>query len=202
MSADILTFDEASHAYRVGGVVRPSTTQVLSRLHDFGMVSAEVLKAAQERGTAVHLLTQYHDEGDLDPDSVDPDFAGYLEGWVKFCRDRNAKWKHVEWRGYSKRYGYAGTMDRVGWLQAPMTRGLMPWVIDVKTGAQAHRVWGMQTAAYRQLIGEHDPAWITARRGTVQLRADGTYNFLAWDDPDDWPAFVSLINLTNWINKA
>ena len=35
----------------------------------------------------------------------------------------------------------------------------------------------------------------------VQLRSDGTYKFLPWEDPDDWPAFLSLINLTNWVNK-
>lgn len=195
--SDILTFDEESHTYRVGGVVRPSVTQVLDRLHTFGMVPAEVLQAAQERGTTVHLLTQYHDENDLDWESIDPQFAGYLEGWRKFCADRKAKWCGVEVRGYSQRFGYAGTMDRLGYL------GAVPFVVDIKTSAQPHRVWGMQTAAYRQLAAERfDPKWITARRGTVQLRADGTYSFLAWDDPDDWPAFVSLINLTNWINKT
>lgn len=192
--SDILTFDDDTHTYRVGGVARPSVTQVLQSLHSFGMVSEDVLRAAQERGTAVHTLCEYHDQNDLDPASVG-DYGGYLDGWIAFCADRRAVWTGIECRGYSTRYGFAGTMDRRG------TLGGVPFIVDIKTSAQPHRVWGMQTAAYRQISAEEDPRWTTARRGTVQLRNDGTYNFLPWDDPDDWPAFLSLINLTNWMKK-
>lgn len=187
----ILTFDEATHTYRHNGEVRPSVTQVLSKLHDFAMVSKEVLEAAQERGTAVHKLCQFHDENDLQPESIG-DYWPYLDAWIKFCADRKAKWDGIEWQGYSTRYGYAGTMDRRGFL------GGTRYIVDIKTSAQSHPVWGMQTAAYRQLCAEQDPAWLMARRGTVQLRPNGTYTFLPWDRPDDWPAFLSLINLTNW----
>lgn len=195
--SEVLTFDEASHTYRFGGEVRPSVTQVLSSLSDFGLVPKDVLEAAQERGTSVHLLTQFHDENDLDPASIGP-YGGYLEAWVKFCADHKARWDHIELRGYSKRYGFAGTMDRAGFL------GFVPWIVDVKTSLQPHRVWGMQTAAYRQLAYEEtgDARWLTARRGTVQLRPDGTYKLLAWDEADDWIAFLSLINLINWTNKS
>jgi hypothetical protein len=192
----VLTFDADKHEYRVDGVVRPSVTQVLQKLHDFGMVPAHILEAAQERGTAVHTLTQYHDEGDLDPDSVAPEYAGYLDGWKRFCDDHKPVWNGIEWQGYSERYGFAGTMDRHGTLKG------LPWVIDIKTSLASHRVWGMQVSAYRQLLAERWPNMATCRRGTVQLRANGTYNFLAWDDPDDWPAYLSLVNLTNWSTKS
>jgi hypothetical protein len=191
-----LTFDEPTHTYRYGGVVRPSVTQVLEKLHDFSMVPKDVLEAACERGTYVHLLTQYHDEGDLATESIG-DYWPYLDAWIKFCAAHKAKWDDIEWRHYSKRYGYAGTMDRRGTLDG------VRYIVDVKTSASPHRVWGMQTAAYRQLAAEEDPKWLLARRATVQLRPEngGTYKFLAWDDPDDWGAFLSLINLTNWANK-
>jgi hypothetical protein len=191
----ILTFDEPTHTYRVGERVVPSVTQVLDRLHTFGMVSAEVLEAAKERGTNVHKLTQYHDEGDLDPATVG-EYQGYYNGWLRFLADQQPKWVGIEERGYSSRFGFAGTWDRRGAIRiAPRA------VIDVKTSLQAHRVWGMQTAAYRQIATELDPYWLTARRFTVQLRPDGTYRLIPWDDPDDWSAFLALIHLTNWSNK-
>lgn len=196
MSDELLHFDDATHTYRVGGIVKPSVTQVLSKMHDFAGVPLEVLEAAQERGTAVHLLTQYHDEGDLDEASVAPVYAGYLHGWRRFSADHCAAWLDIEAKGYSRRFGFAGTVDRRGSLKhAPRA------IVDIKTSLQPHRVWGMQTAAYRQIASEQDPDWAMARRFTVQLRADGTYSLLPWDDPDDWPAFLALITLTNWTNK-
>ena len=193
--SEVLHFDEASHTYMLGGIVRPSVTQVLGKLSDFGMVPKDVLEAAQQRGTYVHKLCEYHDLCDLDPASIG-DYQGYLDAWIRFCADHKARWDKIEHRMYSTRYGFAGTPDRRGYL------GLIPYAsVDIKTGATLHRVCGMQAAAYRQLAAEEDPRWMTARRATVQLAANGTYKFLAWDSPSDWPAFLSLINLTNWVNE-
>ena len=193
--SDVLQFDEASHTYTMGGIVRPSVTQVLGKLNDFGMVPKEVLEAACQRGTFVHKLCEFFDEEDLDLSTVGQ-YGGYLDAWIRFSADFQVKWDRIEHRMYSHRYGFAGTPDRRGWLKG------RPYAsVDIKTGKTLHRVCGMQGAAYRQLAAEEDPSWLTARRGTVQLAADGTYKFLAWDDAADWPAFVSLINLTNWVNK-
>ena len=192
----ILTFDDASHTYRVGGAVKPSVTQVLGKLSDFSMVPPDVLAAACERGTIVHKLCEYHDLNDLDPESIG-EWWKYLDAWINFCADYKAEWVHIEQPMFSHRYGYAGTPDRAGFL-----KGIRYGSVDIKTGKTLHRVCGMQGAAYRQLFAEnYGFEWLTARRATVQLRDDGTYKFLPWDDPDDWPAYLSLINLTNWSNK-
>lgn len=190
----MLTFDDATHTYRHGEKVVPSVTQCLSKLHDFGMVPKDVLEAACLRGSYVHTLTEYHDQGDLDPSSIG-EYLGYLDAWIQFCADRKAVWSGIEIRGYSERYGFAGTWDRHGTLNGAK------FVVDVKTSAAPHKVWGMQTSAYRQLLAEQDPAWVLARRATVQLRADGTYKFIEWSDPADWTAFLSLVNLINWSSK-
>lgn len=188
----MLTFDDASHTYRYNGEVRPSVTQCLSKLHDFGMVPPDVLEAAQERGTFVHKLCEYHDLQDLDSGSIG-DYWPYLDAWIAFCADHGAVWEGIEYQAYSERFGFAGTMDRYGRLKS------VPFVVDIKTSAQPHKVWGMQTAAYRQLLAERKhPTWALARRGTVQLAKTGKYKFLPWDDPQDWPAFQALITLTNW----
>lgn len=191
-----LTFDEPSHTYHYEGRVVPSVTQVLGKLHDFSMVPKDVLAAACERGTIVHKLCEYHDQGDLDPESIG-DYWPYLDAWIAFRQDYGAEWEAIEERHYSDRYGYAGTLDRRGTLRKLGGR----WIVDAKTGASLHRVCGMQLAAYRQQVAEKHPAWLLARRATVQLRPDGTYLFREWTDPDDWSAFLSLIHLTNWSTK-
>ncbi|WP_114973371.1 hypothetical protein [Rhodoferax ferrireducens] len=190
----MLTFNEELHQYQYNGVVKPSVTAVLSRLHDFGMVPVDVLEAACQRGSYVHKLTEYHDEGDLDDSSVGT-YRGYLDAWIKFCADHKAVWTGIEAQCYSERFGFAGTMDRRGHLAN------VPYIIDIKTSLQPHKVWGMQTAAYRQLSAEEDSLWMLARRATVQLRPDGTYKFIPWDSPQDWPAFQALITLSNWSNS-
>jgi len=193
----MLTFDESSHTYRWSGVPVPSVTQCLSKLHDFGMVPKDVLQAACERGTIVHKLCEFHDQQDLDAGSVG-DYWPYLDAWIDFCNDYGAEWSGIEERHYSQRFGFAGTMDRRGRLR----RIPANWVIDVKTSAQAHRVWGMQLSAYRQLLFENvGSEWAMARRGSVQLSKDGKYRFVEWSDPDDWRAFCALITLNTWTSK-
>jgi hypothetical protein len=192
----MLTFEENTHTYRHGDKVVPSVTQLLGRLHSFGMVPADVLAAACARGTFVHTLCQFHDEGDLDGSSVG-EYQGYLDAWVNFCDAYKAEWFGVELQGYSERYGYAGTMDRYGVLNGS------PFVIDIKTSLSSHPVWNMQLTAYRQLLAETvDAKWALARLGTVQLRPDGTYKLIEWSDPDAWPAFLALISLINWSTKS
>jgi hypothetical protein len=191
----MLDFNDELHQYTFNGVVKPSVTQCLSKLHDFGLVRKDILEAACQRGSFVHTLCEYHDENDLDSASIGI-YAGYLDAWIAFCADYKAVWEGIEVRGYSERYGYAGTWDRHGLLNGAK------FVCDIKTSQASHPVWGLQTAAYRQLKAETDSSWMLARRATVQLRPDGTYKFIEWTDPTDWTTFLSLINLINWSQKS
>lgn len=193
-----LAFNEPNHEYRWNGERVPSVTQLLDPMTDWGMVDPEIMEHARQRGTAVHQLCQFHDEKDLDPTSVGS-YGGYLAAWVNWQRDYGATFLAIEERGYSPIYRFAGTPDREAVLNHRVYKG--EWVIDIKTAGVAHRVWGMQTAAYRHLISLKRPNWLFARRATVQLFDFGEYKFLPWDDPDDWPAFQALLTLTAWSKK-
>lgn len=80
----MLEFDSSSHTYRVGGVVVPSVTQILSPLVDFSMVTPDVLAAKAAIGTAVHLACELYDMDDLIEYDLDPVLVPYFEGWKKF----------------------------------------------------------------------------------------------------------------------
>lgn len=196
-----LTFDEPSHTYRFDGRVVPSVTQLLDKLHDFSGVPLEILEAAKSRGTYVHQMCEMFDRDELDIPRVPEQYLGYLNAWESFTVEYGPRWDGIEERGYSRAFGFAGTMDRHGALPLKFSP-LVRWIVDIKTSADDHPVWGMQTAAYRQIKAEQDLQYALARRATVQLRADGRFKFITWDEPEDWPAFQALITLSNWSHKC
>ena len=189
----MLTFDPSNHSYRFSGRPVPSVTQLLQHLHSFEGVPHDVLEAAKERGTAVHLTTELFDKDDLVEDTLDPVLTGYLKGWRQFKADHKARFVGIEKRVYHPTFRYAGTYDRKGYLDG----GPEVWRLDIKTSIQSHPVWGLQTAAYERA----DNPLPGDRRGTVQLRPDGTYRFHEWTDAADWPTFVSLASLHHWTQK-
>lgn len=187
----MLTFDQDTHTYHWNGQRVPGVTSILKALHSFDGVPADVLKAAGERGTAVHLCCEYLDRGILDESSIDPAISGYVDAWRLFCAEMRPEWSHIEHQCYHEALRYAGTFDRAGRM------GGDKWLLDIKTSAAAHRVWGVQTAAYTNAAKLTDH-----RRGTVQLRADGTYRLIEWKEPTDFPTFCALLTVNNFLARV
>lgn len=184
---DELTFDESSHTYRFRGTAVPGVTGVIQSLHSFAGIPRAILIEAAARGTAVHLATQFFDEGDLDESSLSEAVGTRVEGWKRFVADMRPEWLAIEVRLLHRVHLYAGTADRFAILKGE------PWVIDIKTAQSSHPVWGLQTAAYAQAANLPE-----CRRGTVQLLPDGTYRLREWSDPSDFPTFLSALNLNRW----
>jgi len=181
-----LTFDAGKHEYQKSGRRVPSVTQLLGKLHSFAGIPQDILKAACERGTAVHLCCEYHDHGDLDESSIDPKIAGYVDAWRLFTSEKKPQWTEIEKLDYHP-LGYAGAWDRGGSMDGEDV------TIDIKTAIQSHPVWGCQLSAYNML--RRKPG---ARRFTVQLRKDGKYKLIEWKSVDDWPLFLALLTLHNF----
>jgi hypothetical protein len=189
MSAELL-FDEAEHRYEIGGRVLPSVTQVIDRYNDFSMVGDETMANARERGRLVHLVTQLYDEDDLDERSVGDELLPYLAGWKKFKAETGFIVKEIEMRRGSVVLGFAGTLDRFGLM------GQKDWVVDIKAGLVPDTA-GVQTAAYRKLVGGTYVDHI--KRGTVQLKPNGTYVLMEWRREDDWLTFSHMLNVHRWL---
>ena len=60
-----LEFIESSHTYVCDGIILPSITQIIGRLNPnkYAYVRADVLKAAAEKGVAMHTLIQDYELG-------------------------------------------------------------------------------------------------------------------------------------------
>lgn len=193
----MLTFDDPTHTYRWNGVVVPSVTQALNALHPFGsFVTPEMLEAARLRGTNVHLMCQFYDEDRLDRSEFVESELAYLPAWERFLRDVQPNWNAVECRFFNPDYSYAGTPDREGVLEA--FHPTDEWIIDIKTSAEKHPVWGPQTAAYERgrRIGNK-----VKRRASVRLRPDGTFAFDEWRSPKDWAVFLSALTIHQFMKE-
>jgi hypothetical protein len=191
----MLLFDEATHTYTYNGKVVPSVTQIIKAagLADWSMVKPEVLEAARNRGVAVHRMIELHVKDTLDYSTLDPALLPYLEGWMAFERDHDVEVIGSEVPVYSKRYGYAGTLDMV--LKVDETHGT--W--DIKSGVMLPTT-GLQLAGYSEAHAPGSDIYQSTRRG-LQLTDTGKYKITKFDNQNDLNVFLSCLNIYNWRNK-
>ena len=183
-------FEEERHLYFVNGVQIPSVSALMRPLTDlvYGPIDKEVLKAAQVFGTSVHACTEYDDEGDLDPASVEPEWQPYLDAYRKWRADTRPEILHIDDRlGCSK---YAGTLDRICRINGQL------WVVDLKTTSAIHPHVGVQLAAYVALAEKFYGG--IYRRAALQLRGDGTYKVHEFTSYKDEICFNALLVIYHW----
>jgi len=183
----LLEYDNATHTYKVDGVVYPSVTQVL---REAGLIDDTwFTEEGAERGKEVALITELYDKGELDEallTKTRPQYMGYLEAWKKFLRERVFVVVTIEERLYEHAYCYAGTSDR----RVSLIDGTGRTLVEIKTGAKAwwHRY---QTAAYMAVRG-------ALNRMAVYLKPDGKYTCDPHDDyPHDIDVFRAALCIAN-----
>jgi hypothetical protein len=199
-----LVFDPLLHRYALDGMpLARSVTGVLrdSGLVDFSHIPPTILDAARVRGTTVHQAVHYYNERDLDLAAFEldfPDYAPYLQAWLKFRSQRTFLPVLSEHRVASRRYQLAGTVDALGLLDGGAV------LLDFATGDPAYCAKDLQTAAYLSLAREwadEDPLLAAflerhplVRRYAVRLRADATFTLEAYADPTDTRQFFTLVD--------
>lgn len=186
-----LQFDPAAHIYTVDGIQVPSVTEVLSDVGiiDYSHLPDATREMALDRGRAVHLATQFDDEGDLDEASIPEAHRGYLEAWRRFRRECRFHPELIEHRGFHPVHKYAGTLDRTGNLGGNVVNCLL----DIKTN-DAQEWVRYQLAAYAAFF-DSPRKYI---RMSVELHADGSYRlkeFACRHWQSDMNVFVSALNV-------
>ena len=187
----MIEFDELTHTYRMSGVVVPSVTQVLAdvRLIDLSMVPEHFLEKACEFGGIVHKATEYHDTGVLDETSIDDAVRGHVSGWAKFILDHSVQIFDIEMRVFSKKFKFAGTLDRIAMINDRLC------VIDLKSGSK-QKAYACQTAAYAFAYNEMTGEKIRDRY-CVYL-SEGTYKLEKHTDKLDENMFLNALSLYNY----
>jgi hypothetical protein len=203
--AAVLSFDPATHEYRVNGDLVPSVTQLLDdagMTPDYSLVPQPVLQHARERGIHVDLCCDLLDADDLDWRSVHPEALPYVEAWLAFREHEGFTPVASQVPVFHPTYGYAGTVDAVGTLP-----GARPVIVERKTTAKMAATYALQTAGYGLDGMWYAPPgggvlapvpWERPVRLGVQLRRDGSYLLVPYDDPEDLAAFLGVVALGRW----
>ena len=160
------TFDEATHAYAIGGRPVPSVTQVIGRVLPGFSAGEWYLR----RGRAVHHGCRLADAGTLDWDSVAPEIIGRIHAWQRFKDESSFQPIIVERPLWSARYRFAGTMDR------GLVRGNDVALCDLKSTIEPQVA--IQLGGYSLLWRENKrelKAPLPTQAVAVELRDDGTY---------------------------
>lgn len=196
--ASKVVFNDEAHSYTLAGVVLPSVTGILKCLFDFSMVNSAVLQAKVELGRAVHMACELHDAGDLDEASVAPAVLPYLTGYRKFRRDKCTHVIAAEQIVYSS-LGYCGKFDLLCEFDGNVEGKPDLHLIDLKTPLVISPAVGLQLAGYAAALpAPLNPKRRPIQRSALQLKADGTYKLVPFNDYNDFPTFVSFLNCFRW----
>jgi len=192
------TFDPVTHTYREGDRVIPSVTQILegNGLIDLDGIPGSTLEAKRELGQSVHAACHYLDENDFDYSTMRPEWAPYLDGYLKFSEEVGFT-PDPEWIEKSGVHAFNGmkfgfTVDRVGRISTIKQR----CVLDLKTAYSPSPSWKLQLAAYAMVVPVK-PGEVLSRVA-VQLKPDGSYKAHIYEDPRDKDAWLWALALTTW----
>ena len=176
-----LRYDPVEHRYWLEDRELISVTTALkeARFLDDRWFSDE----ASERGTYVHQACDLLDDDNLA--SYLPQVNGYIAAYQKFLHEAQPDWRLREHQVCDATLGYAGTLDRAGYLNGR-------WVlVDIKTGGPAP--WhGLQLAAYGRLTPSPDTGARPARFD-LYLTERGTYALIPQTDRTDEAEFFHAL---------
>lgn len=188
----IFRFEEEGHRYFLGDRELPSVTTVIGAILDPNV--ALYTEASRLRGIAVHLACELDDLGTLDESTVGEEWP-YLDAYRKFRSEHECQWLGIEERRYEPVYGFAGTLDRRGIVDAYDT------ILDIKTGAK-QPTHGIQLAAYAMLARNSIVGVAMAYERTIlRLNDDATYALFKSPRNTlraDTNTFLNALGVYNW----
>ena len=189
---DELRFEPTAHEYYYGTSRVPSVTQIIREagfgpmmpsVDPYAGVDPEVLARASARGTAVHEDCAEIDRGnEIDLSVLTVDYVAAYEKWTRLAGYEPID---TEVRIYHPHYGYAGTLDMVGWIGNNRVIG------DRKTENAFKPSAFAQVEAYRRAWNYMHPNDPASRSGVLILRA-GKDPVWKWNERQD-EAFVYFL---------
>lgn len=173
-----VVFDDATHTYRMSGIIIPSVTGVMPKQAGHAFVSPERMAETSEDGKYRHHRIQKHfDDGRHSETPFDAGIERFISEHPEFGAFVGAE--VVLW----SQFRYAGTADLL----------FENAVVDAKRTMGAKRYHALQTAGYcnaaveRKYIAENRNHWI------LQIDDDGNYKAVnVWNELSK-VMFLSLV---------
>lgn len=164
-----LIFYEELHEYVLDGVSVPSVSELMEplRSREYQDIPYDVLEKAAERGTAVHAATERIDKNEAF--EFPEEWFGYLEAYRGFLREHEVEWTATEKPMGSRKYGCAGTVDRIGKIDGALA------LLDIKTTSKIHDKLVIPQLTFYNLLAEENGFPGIERFFILQLKKDGVY---------------------------
>jgi hypothetical protein len=190
----MLTLDY-NHIYRYNDVIVPGVSEILEAggFTDFSHVNDKILEDAQHFGTAAHAVCELDDLEEFDEkgffsNKENTPLIPYLESWRKFKKDFFVDIAYIEYKVYSKKWGFAGMLDRV--IHPGEVKTLI--LVDLKSSTTILPATELQTAAYKMAFEEQTGLKIS-QRWNVQLCPDGNYKIHKYKNRTDERVFLGAV---------
>lgn len=192
-----------------GNAVKRSVTGMLEKVGAYRFASFD--PEAAERGSVVHTLLHYLDEGDLNPASIDPELQGYVRAYVVAKEHIRKQYGEIEWVAieealFSSPYNtksmrWGGRPDRIAMIGGKLH------VIDIKTisgkATTSGRNWRLQTWGYVEMLNVPKPNAVV--RMAIVLRDDGWFALDVANEPKqhiaDRTAWAGVVALNRWMEE-
>jgi hypothetical protein len=108
------------HRYLLDG---KSIDGLTSTIAEAGLIGGYGSEWHMDRGSKIHLATEFYDRKTLDMNTVDPQIEGYLNSWITFRKDQNYNPVEIEYQIYHPELMVASKIDRLP-------------LLDIKSGSQ------------------------------------------------------------------
>lgn len=159
-----------------------------------------ITSATADYGQQIHDFTAIMDMvmGGFEVMGIPPaDMITQLSNYIRWRDTHVENVVEVEMVVYSKRYLYAGRLDRVFRMKGDS--GLSVW--DIKTGT-LRGISRAQTAAYSMAYKEMTGKEIV-RRGLIGIsRTTGRVSIKEHNQGGDWGGFLSLLSAYHWLESV
>jgi len=205
----MLIYDDEKHAYFWNGAPVVSVTQAINewilvddmyvnRFDPKKRIAKSAMQQGADRGNAIHRACDIILTSELDWDALDPSMVHPLREFQRCVKEQGLQFASLGFKLYSKKYGYAGTMDPL--FMVKKNTHWHPCIIDIKSGG--HDLVGPQTAAYEQLYREWAGTKGVVSRACIYLPAEGPHKFIPLTNRNDWRFFQSCLDQRNYFNSG
>lgn len=164
---------------------------LMQLMKENGLTTNQIRDQAGDRGSSVHQAFEDYFAHGIEPNPANypPQEEGYVRAVIKFIEEVPVEPVYTELMVGSKRHGYAGRFDLLGYTHAaevktgPRTTRQIPegrGLLDVKTSSGVYKTHFYQLAGYAEALVESGYGR-TDYEAVVHLRPDGRYDFKVSD---------------------
>lgn len=194
-------FDEDNHIYTQARVQLPGCTRVIdcAAPEYYATVAKDIIERKSQLGRRVHKATRFHDEGDLEWNSLSDEAKGRVESWVNFCAVWNFTPNQHGTRLIAEFNGmkYGMEIDCAGLIKRQEA------IIEQKTTASQEPIHQLQLAGYSMGLPHKTllspmSKFLARRRVIVYLNKGGKFKAVECTDRRDYTIFHAMLAVTWW----